>query len=273
MSSGRDRDLPPVPAVDPSIRYTGSSTPLQPSSQRGQPAQEQSPAPVVPASAVPERQSSLKFKPASPPHIEEDYDQYRNMLAKSATGAHREDPEVFHDASEEVPGPTSRTSQQQARRDYGRHQSQATDGNDLNIQGLSIADDGTGNGRTSTERTPVNESNSNPIVNRKSVPTRKALPPRPQENINPQGHTLRHKTSDTDLQDQAQNQPHSSFLPKLDQHPQPSIPLPTTNDPNHTFTTSPHPDPLARLPPSFNPTNTVDTTVDTTIAVSTQLSV
>jgi hypothetical protein len=196
------------------------------------------------------------------------------MLAESATGSQKGDRDIFHDVSGEAQPPISRTDQQKASRQYGRRQIHATDGvNGLNMQGLSIADDGTGIGRASTEPTPMNESTSNtrsstdPVANRKSVTTRKALPLHPQESSGPQDHTLRHEPSDTDLQDQAQTQTHSSTLPHLDQHPPSTTTSPTTtNNPNHTFSTSPHPDPLARLPPSFNPTNTTDTTVSTTVA-------
>ena len=276
-----DKELPPVPAVDTTAAHqSGSSTPLRSSSQWGKPAQEKSPTyseqqqvtPTASASAVLKRESSLQVKRASPPHIEEDYDQYRNMLAQSATGSRKGDQDIFHDASEEAQAPTSTTDQQKASRDYGRRQIHGTDGNDLNMQGLSIVDDGTGIGRASTEPIPMNEANSNtqsstePTANKRNATTRKALPLRPQDNTSPRGHGLRHKPSDTDLQDQAQTQAQPSYLPKLDQHPPPSTISPTTNEPHHTYSTSPHPDPLARLPPSFNPTNTIDTTVDTTIA-------
>jgi hypothetical protein len=279
MPSTSGKDLPPVPAVDTTTTHqAGGSTPLRPSSQWGKPAQEQSPSSegrlqgmsIVPASTVPERENSLRFKRTSPPHIEQDYDQYRKRLAESATGAQKGESDIFHDANEEIQGPVSRTDQQKASREYGRRQIQATDGNDLNIQGLSIAEDGTGTGRALTEPIPMDESNprssTDPVANKRNATTHKALPPRPQENNSPGNHTLRHKLSDTDLQEQAQSQSQPSDLPKLDQHPPPSTILPITDDPNHTFSTSPKADPLACLPPSFNPTNTTDTTVDTTVA-------
>jgi hypothetical protein len=136
-----DKDLPPVPAVDPASHQPRNLTPLRPSSQWGKPAQEKSPTatvenpdtPAVPASAVPDRDSSLRFKRASPPHIEEDYDQYRIMLARSAAGAQKAEVEIFHDASEEAQAPSSRTDRQEASREYSRRQIQATDGNDLNM--------------------------------------------------------------------------------------------------------------------------------------------
>jgi hypothetical protein len=51
------------------------------------PEQQQSP-PIVPASAIPGRESSLRHKHASP-HIEQDYDEYRNILARSAVGSQK----------------------------------------------------------------------------------------------------------------------------------------------------------------------------------------
>jgi hypothetical protein len=176
----------------------------------------------MPAPAVPDRDSSLRFKRASPPHIEEDYDRYRDMLAKPATRPQKVDAEIFHDASQEAQAPSSRTDQQKASREYGRPQIQATDGDDLNMQSLSIAGGGVDIDRASTEPVPVNESNSDarrspdPITNQRTVPTRKALPSRPQD------HALRLKPSDNDLQEQAQAQ--SQAQPpgrsKLEQHPQ-----------------------------------------------------
>jgi hypothetical protein len=190
------------------------------------------------------------------------------MLAKSATGPQKVDAETFHNASQEAQAPSSRTDQQKASREYGRRQIQATDGDDLNMQSLSIVGNGVDIDRASTEPVSVNESNSDtrrspdPIAKKSTIPTRKALPSRPQD------HALRHKPSDTDLQEQARSQAQPSGLSKLEHHPQPS-PLPsTTNDSNHTSSPPAPQDPLAKLPPSFNPTNTIDTTVDTTVAVS-----
>lgn len=222
----------------------------------------------MPAPAVPDRDSSLRFKRASPPRIEEDYDRHRNMLAKSATGLQKMDAEIFHNASQEAQAPSSRTDQQKASREYGRRQIQATDGDNLDMQSLSIAGNGVDIDRASTESVSVNESNSDtrrsldPIAKKSTIPTRKALPSRPQD------HALRHRPSDTDLQEQAQPQAQPSGLSKREHHPQPS-PLPsTTNDSNHTSSPPAPQDPLARLPPSLNPTNTIDTTMDTTVAVS-----
>jgi len=50
----------------------------------------------------------MRYKRASPPHIEQDYDEYQNMLARSTTGSQKDDVgvDVFHDASEGT-GPTS----------------------------------------------------------------------------------------------------------------------------------------------------------------------
>jgi hypothetical protein len=192
------------------------------------------------------------------------------MLARSAFGSQKDDGDVFHDASEGA-GPTSHPSlnQQQASREYGRRQIQATDGNDLDMQGLSIADNGTGTGipRASTEPAPTNETNPNTGSSTDSIANKKNGKAAPQENIRPQDRTLRRKPSDADLQDQAHTQSQLPVLPHPDQHSPYSIISPeTSNDPNHTSTTSRQPKPLPRLPPSFNPTNTTDTTVDTTVA-------
>jgi hypothetical protein len=139
--------------------------------------------PIVPASAVPERESSLRFKRISPPHIKQDYDQYRNRLAESATDTQKGDTSVFHDTNEEVQGPMSKTKQQKASREYGRRQIHATDGNDLNMQVPSITEGGNSIGGASTKPMPINESNSNtrrstdPVANERNATAHEALPP------------------------------------------------------------------------------------------------
>jgi hypothetical protein len=172
MPDKSDKDLPAVTVRDTTTAHqSGSSTPLRPSSQWGKALQDKSPTslgqeqdtPVVAVSAVPARESSLRFNRASPPpHMEEDYDRYRTMLSKSATRPQMGDRDILHDASKEAQVPVSMTDQQKASCEYGRRQIQATHGNHLNMQALSIADDGTGIGRASTEPIPMNENNSNP---------------------------------------------------------------------------------------------------------------
>lgn len=179
--------------------------------------------PIAPALAIPEREGSLRVKRASPPRIEEDYDQYRNMLAKSATSSQKGSRDIFHDASEESQAPMSRTDQQKASREYGRRQIHATDGNHLNMQSLSVADSGSGIGRASTKPTPMKEPNSNtrsstePVANKQDVTTRKA------ETISSQDHTLRHRPSDMNLQD---HQISPTTTTTRTQNPLPSRPSP-----------------------------------------------
>ena len=117
------------------------------------------------------------------------------MLARSATGPQKDDGDVdvFHDASEGT-GSTSHPilNQQQASREYGRRQIQATDGNDLDMQGVSIADNGTGTGilRASTKPTPMNETNPNIRNSTDSIADKKNSKVPPKEKIGPQDHTL-----------------------------------------------------------------------------------
>lgn len=90
-----DKDLPPVPHVDttaiglvlPHLYDPASSGVIL--GKTKSPTSSVQGTPIAPALAIPERESSLRVKRASSPRIEEDYDQYRNMLTKSATGSQK----------------------------------------------------------------------------------------------------------------------------------------------------------------------------------------
>jgi hypothetical protein len=152
-----------VPALATTgAHQSGHSTPLRPGSQWAKSGKgestihlEQQSQPIVPASAIPACESSLRYKHASP-HIEQDYDEYRNMLARSAVGSQKHGGDVFHEGTVANSHPT--LNQQQASCGYGRRQIQATDSYGLDVQDLSIVDNGTGTGHTkSISRARVHE--------------------------------------------------------------------------------------------------------------------
>jgi hypothetical protein len=70
-------------------------------------------------------------------------DEYQNMLARSAVRSQKHGGDVFHDASEGTVANSHPTlNQQEASREYGKRQIQATNSYCLEMQDLLIVDNG-----------------------------------------------------------------------------------------------------------------------------------
>ena len=286
------KDLLSVPA------NSSTATPLRPSSHWGQKNAGDSPASirvvsdngpqqyVTPmASQVPDRRSSRGFKRATPPSLEQDYDQYRIKLAKGQVTPPSEVEDELHDTNEESP---TTAHQQAASREYGRRQIQATEGLDQGMQNMSISDGkvtrsstdpvsvSDGPSRSSTDPTTMSpgSATARSPVSPVDPSFRKPLPP-PKENIAPtygttigssQPQSLRHKADHPNLQNEAQIQ-QPPTIPKRQHRYNTSVSSTTPSIPQDgVLTKSTNPDHQPRLPEGFIPGHREDTSVDTSFS-------